>query len=295
MDSPPALPLDPRRLETFRRVALAGTVTEAARQLALSQPAVTAQVRGLEAELGRALFRRGRDGMRLTPEGEALLEVAQRMAALLAEAVQRVAVAPRLGRLEVGASTTAAAYLLPPLLGRFLRQHPGVPVRVGSGNTAEMLEAVRRGDLPLALVEGLPRAAGLMLEPYVTDELVLVGPPDLAGDAPRCMADLGARQILWREPGSGTRAVVARALGKARLPQSGDLELGHTEAIKTAILCGLGLGFLSRLSIAREVAAGLLRELPLADVHIPRTFTWVHGAGALAPSASALLRLARQP
>jgi len=153
-----------------------------------------------------------------------------------------------------------------------------------------MLSAVREGRIPLALVEGLPRAPGLTLVPYLTDELVLVGPPGLA-NAPKKVADLAMHRLLWREAGSGTRAVVERALGRARCPLPSDLDLGHTESIKTAVIYGLGLGFLSRLSIQRETNAGLLCILPLKDLQIPRTFTWVRGAGAMPPSAEALLRL----
>ena len=290
MTNPPSLPLDPRRIETFRRVALAGSVTVAARQMALSQPAVTAQIRALEAELGQALFLRGRGGMSLTEPGRVLMDVARRLHDLLAEAAKDIADHPRLGPLEVGASTTAAAYLLPPLLAVFLRNHPAVPVRVATGNTEDMLSAVREGHLPLALVEGLLRAAGLTLVPYVTDELVLVGPPKMP-NPPRTVADLATRRLLWRERGSGTRAVVERGLGRARRPLTSDLDLGHTEAIKTAVIHGLGLGFLSRLSIQRETDAGLLEVLPLDDLHIPRTFAWVRGAGAMPPSAEELLRL----
>lgn len=290
METPYSLTLDPRHLETFRQVALAGSVTAAARRMALSQPAVTAQIRALEAELGQALFLRSREGMRPTEAGLVLMDIAQRMNELLMEAMQDVAVPPRLGPLELGASTTAASYLLPPLLGVFLRNHPAVPIRVATGNTSDMLAAVQEGRFPLALVEGLPRAAGLTLTPYVTDELVLVGLSE-EPNPPRTLADLATHRLLWREKGSGTRAVLERALGKARLPMPTDLELGHTEAIKTALLHGLGLGFLSRLSIQRELNLGLFKMFPIKGLHIPRTFSWVRSAGALPASAEELLRL----
>ena len=285
-------PMDPRRLETFRRVALTGSVSGAAREMALSQPAVTAQIRALESEVGQALFLREHTGMRLTAAGQRLMAVARRMNALLLEAAQGFAEL-HLGPLEVGASTTAAAYLLPPMLAGFLKQYPDVPVRVVNGNTETMLSAIREGKLSLALVEGLPRAAGLTLKPYLADELVLVGAAGMT-PRPRHLQDLAHHRMLWREPGSGTRAVVERALGRARRPQARDLELGSTEAIKTAVIQGLGLGFLSRLSIQRELSSGLLIILPIADLHISRTFTWVHGSGALPASEEALLRMAEQ-
>lgn len=299
MASPSAMSLDPRRLETFRQVALAGSVTEAARRMALSQPAVTAQVRQLEEAFGRALFRRSREGMALTDAGQELLEVAERLHELLAGAMQALAERPVLGVLELGASTTLASYVLPPLLASFLRAHPGVGVKVRSGNTREMLEALRTGALPLALVEGLPRAQGLRLEPFLEDELVLVAPARCEGQLPRRVADLRGRPLLWREPGSGTRAVVERALARAKPPrrvEPQDLELGHTEAIKTAMQHGLGFGFLSRWSVQREVADRSLRILPLLDLRIPRRFSIARGHGQLSAEAAAFLRhLERNP
>lgn len=289
MDTLPS-PLDPRHLETFRRVAQTGTVTEAARRLALSQPAVTAQIRTLEQALGCPLFLRSRTGMVLTEAGQRLLDIAQRLHNLLAEAADLGAAPLRLGPLELGASTTAAANLIPPLLEAFLRRDPQVAVHVSVGNTAEMLTAVREGRLALALVEGLPRASGLRLEPYTTDELVLVAAASLPGPIPNRVADLRPLRLLWREEGSGTRAVVARALGRGRPFQPGDLVIGHTEALKHAVMRGLGLGFLSRLSITHDVEAGRLKILPLEDLHIPRTYSWVMGSGALSPSAAAFLR-----
>ena len=288
--------LDPRRLETFRVVAQAGQVSGAARSLNLSQPAVTAQIRQLEAEVGRPLFIRHASGMELTEAGRLLLDYARRIHGLLEEAGERLLGETRVGgELRLGASTTTAAYILPPVLRGFLVDHRPAPLVVEVGNTEEVLLWVREGRTPLALVEGLTRAPGLSLEPYLQDELVPVravrAPEPLA--AVRRVADLAGVPLIWREPGSGTRAVVERALRKtrvARAPRGSDLVVGDTESIKSCVLLGLGIGFLSRWSIQREVAHGTLEVIPLPDLSIPRTFSWVQAGGGAPGQAGAFLR-----
>ncbi len=288
--------LDPRRLETFRVVAQTGQVSAAARRLHLSQPAVTAQIRQLEADVGRPLFTRHVTGVELTEAGRLLLDYARRIHGLLAEAGQRLLEEDRLGgELRLGASTTAAAYILPPVLRSFLAGRGAPSVALDVGNTEAVLAWVREGRTPLALVEGLTRAAGLSLEPYLQDELV----PVRAARAPRALAavrtaaDLAAVPLIWREPGSGTRAVVERALRAARAaraPRASDLVVGDTEAIKSCVLLGLGVGFLSRWSIQREVRSGHLEVIPLPDLAIPRTFSWVQAGGGAPGRAAAFLR-----
>jgi DNA-binding transcriptional LysR family regulator len=291
--------LDPRRLETFRVVAQSGQVSGAARGLNLSQPAVTAQIRQLEAEVGRPLFTRHASGVELTEAGRLLLDYARKVRGLLEEAGERVQGATRMGgELRLGASTTTAAYVLPSLLRGFLVKHRPAPLVLEVGNTETVLQWVREGRTPLALVEGLTRAPGLALESYLEDELV----PVRASHGPKALADvrdagdLATVPLIWREPGSGTRAVVERALRRARVaraPRASDLVVGDTESIKSCVLLGLGIGFLSRWSIQREARQGLLEVVALADLHIPRAFSWVQGGGGASGQAGAFLRHAR--
>ena len=291
---PPLPELDPRRLETFRVVAQSGQVSAAARRLNLSQPAVTAQIRQLEAEVGRPLFTRHVTGVELTETGRLLLDYARRIRGLLEEAGERILGEGRVGgELRLGASTTAAAYILPPVFRTFLADHRPAPLVLEVGNTEEVLLWVREGRTPLALVEGLTRAPGLSLEPYLKDELVpvrAVRAPELLA-AVRTSADLAGVPLIWREPGSGTRAVVERALRRTRAPGRGsDLVVGDTESIKSCVLLGLGIGFLSRWSIQREVARGTLEVIPLPDLTIPRTFSWVQAGGGGPGQAASFLR-----
>lgn len=292
--------LDSRRLETFRAVALAGRISEAARRLNLSQPAVTAQIRQLEEAANRPLFTRHPHGVQLTPAGRALLETANRLHDLLEEAGSRLA-APGLpaGPLQLCASTTLAAYVLPALLAAFQRaEHPD-SLTLEAGNTEQVLAWVREGRFPLGLVEGPRRAPGLRLELFLADELLPVravkGPAALR--RVRGIAELAAVPILRRESGSGTRAVVDAALKKADpglAHRESDPVLGHTEAIKAAALEGLGIAFLSPWSIRGELRRRELEILSLPGLRIPRAFSWVRPSGGLRGMAARFHRFAME-
>lgn len=292
--------LDPRRLETFRVVAQSGQVSAAARLLNLSQPAVTSQIRQLEDEAGHPLFTRHLTGVRLTEHGALLLEYAQKVRGLLEEASEAVQGEQEMaGDLRLGASTTAAAYIVPGILQGFLRTHRPSSTTLEVGNTDEVLGWIREGRIALGLVEGLTRAPGFSLEPYLQDELVAVrpvgGPSTLA--AVRKASDLPNVPLIYREPGSGTRAVVEQAFRKARIPlhaKPSDLVVGDTETIKACVLAGMGVGFLSRCSIQRELTSASLEVIPFPDLRILRSFSWAHGGGGLSGLAAAFWRFALQ-
>ncbi|WP_233262154.1 LysR family transcriptional regulator [Vitiosangium sp. GDMCC 1.1324] len=291
--------LDPRRLEVFRVVATTGQVSAASRLLHLSQPAVSAQVRQLEQECGRPLLVRTARGVRLNEAGRALLEYAQRVHQLLDEAALAISSEEETGgELVLATSTTVASSVVPQLLASFLRVHRGLQVRVEVGNTTQVLGWVGEGRAPLGLVEGHARAAGIRLERYLDDELV----PVVSAQAPaellrvRSVESLRSVPLLWREPGSGTRAVLERALRRAgvrRGAQAGDLQLGSNEAIQGAVMLGLGVGFLSRWSIQGELAQGRLRVLPIPGLRVERAFSWVLPVDAPSGLAGRFLRHAR--
>ncbi len=291
--------IDPRRLETFRVVALAGRISAAARTLHLSQPAVSGQIRELERECGRPLLIRTARGVLPTPDGERLLEHAQRVEEILRAAAEPHDEGGEGGELVVGASQTTAACVIPPLLAEHRRARPGQAVRVEVGNTAAVLAWLAEGAIPLGLVEGLPRAPRVRLEPYVEDEILPVASPGAPAAFLRArrVSDLERVPIVWREVGSGTRAVVERALRRAghrRGRGHADLALGTNEAVKAAVLLGLGVGFLSRWTIRSELATGALRVLPLQGLRVARAFSWALPAGGVPGAAGSFLREARR-
>lgn len=285
------LAIDPALLSTFLAVVHAGRISAAAKRIHLSQPAVTAQVRKLEDALGAALFIRSAHGVTPTAAALRLAGYAREVRRLLDQAAADVAGRDaEVGPLVVGASTTIAAHVLPPLLAQFRAVHPGIPIRVHVANTELVVEEVRAGRVPLGLVEGHARASGIRLEPFADDELVLITGRDAPFNVRRAR-DLEAVPLLWREAGSGTRAVVERALREAGVRRGRvrhlDVELGSTEAVIGAAAAGLGVAFVSRWSVRPHLMAGVVRVVAGLDLVIRRTFRWALAGGFAAAGGAA--------
>jgi len=281
---------DPALLATFLTVLEVGRVSAAAKALHLSQPAVTAQLRKLEGALGTVLFVRSAQGVAPTEAGLRLAVHARAVRRLLEVAVADVAPkAEPSGPLAIAASTTIASHVLPILLGKFRVLHPDVAIQVHVDNTDGVVAAVRSGRVPLGLVEGHARASGVRLEAFLDDEIV----PVVGRDAPftiRHVRDLDTVPFLWREAGSGTRAVVERAVRQAGLPRRTarhlDLELGSTEAILGCTVANLGIAFVSLWSARVHITAGFVRVVPGLDLVLRRTFRWAVPAGGLGGMAA---------
>ena len=182
----------------------------------------------------------------------------------------------------------------------FCRTYPDVTVELRVDITAVVLEAVRESSYPFGLVEGNPRAAGLRLEKFVDDELVLVaGTNSSYRQYQRLAATIATPQdlyripLIWREAGSGTRAVVETALRKAAVQLKRltyQYVMADVQAIKTAAIHCLGFAFLSRWSAKTELANGQLRILQIADLTVRRGFYWVLPSGALGEPSDSFLR-----
>ncbi|MGH7285461.1 MAG: LysR family transcriptional regulator [Polyangiaceae bacterium] len=291
--------MDASLLATLRKVAETGKISAAARLLHLSQPAVTAQVRKLESQCGQPLVTRSVKGVTLTQAGLRLLPYAEKIDGLLADAQRDVSVAPMHGSvLRMGASTTSAAHIVPKLVAAFLKSSGPLAVVVHEGNTSEVLRLLEERTVPIGIVEGHTRAPRVKLEPFIDDELV----PVVSSNAPAALRnvrrakDLHDLPLIWREDGSGTRAVVDRALTKAigrRRNVARDVHPGGTAAVRACVLEGLGVAFLTRLGIEDDLAADRLRVLPLRDLRIPRHFSWAFASAEVTGVARDFLRFAR--
>jgi DNA-binding transcriptional LysR family regulator len=278
--------LDPRKLETFRVVVQTRKISAAAKLLHLSQPAVTAQIRALEEECGRELLLRTSKGVTPNDWGLRLLEAAKQVHEVLGEVETAFQGEPEGGEeVVIGASMTAAAYVIPTLVAGYRAIHGRVPFRLQVSNTARVLEWVADGRVPLGLVEGRTRSSSVHLERYLEDELVPVAASS-ARDLCRMTraAQLADVPLLLREPGSNTREMVEEALGRVlgmKLVRSSELLFGSNQSMKMAAVAGLGVAFVSRWSVQLEVSAGTLRVLPLRDLRIARSFSWASPARAM--------------
>ncbi len=261
-------------LALFNAVAQAGGITRGARRARVSQPAVSKQIKELEGALNVRLLERLPRGTRLTQAGNILAGYAERLAALESEAARAIEEFRGLkrGRLSIGASTTIAAYLLPPLLGKFHQRHPQVELQLEIANTQDIHKLLRSGTVEIALTEGVGHAAGLDSEIFHQDKLVAIAPPThpLLKKRRVTARELCREPLVLREQGSGTRAVLEHALAKRDLSVKPVLSLFSTEAIKQSVIAGLGIAIISRLAIALELKLGLLAIIPVTDLLIQR-------------------------
>ncbi len=274
------------RLLVFRTVAEKLNFTRAAEVLHISQPAVTQHIKQLEAHYGTPLFRRSPAGIALTDAGHVLFDHASRTldAHGKIEAQIRAGLAVLTGPLRLGASMTIAQYLLPRWLGKFQQAQPGVALTLRNGNTEEITGALLAGRIDLGLIEGPSGRRELKSVPFFEDEILCLAAPThpLARKARVTLAELAGAAFVGREPGSGTRHVVERALKKAGLTPGKlnvVLESSGSETIKGLLASGLGLGFLSRLAAQNELALGQLSIVPVRGLRIARPFYFLHLQG----------------
>ena len=252
--------LDNFRLVVFRKVADQLSFRKAAEELYLTQPAVSLQIKALEEDLGVQLFDRTGTHIQLTAAGRVLKRYAEQVSSLLGQAENDIAAlsGDHAGHLALGASTTIAQYVLPRLLGSFTKEYPRVQTTLISGNTEHIVTAVEDQKIALGFIEGPARSRGVKTEPFLKDELVLIAPTasELAERASITGAELQSAPLLMRERGSGTRRVVELALERQGMKRSAlniIMELDSTEAIKSAVEAGLGVGFISRWAIAKDL------------------------------------------
>lgn len=260
-------------LRHFLLIVELGTFTGAARRAHLSQPALTAAIQRLEAEVGARLLLRGPGGATPTAAGAALVPHARAVLAALADARRAVAEIEglRAGEVRVGASATACTYLLPPTLAAFRAERPKIRFLLREATPDEVLEALDRGDLDLGVITSEHG------EPWLVDELILIAAPTLPHPERAPFVTFG--------PGSTTRALLLRHFPEAEIV----MELGSIAAVKGNVRAGIGVALVGRSTVEHDLAAGRLVAVPDPRTPIAREFRLVHrGVDRLAPAAARL-------
>ncbi|KKI40739.1 LysR family transcriptional regulator [Burkholderia vietnamiensis] len=278
--------MTPDQLITFAAVAEHLNISRAAVALHLSQPAVSGQLRVLQDEFGEPLYQRDGRGIRLTPVGEQLAQYAnaQRDTFAQARAFRDAVRGLDAGTLRIGASTTPASYLLPYLIAAFQPRAPRVAIHTMSGNTADVVAAL--ASLDIAMIEGPPGDAlppGTAMHAWQEDEIVAVVPAGhplaaAAYDDGVPLAALAAHPLVLREEGSGVRQLVERAFAQSGAPMRVAFEIAGVEAVKEAVRAGMGVGFVSAMSLRHEDAALVPRSLAPAPLTQHFSILVPHGA-----------------
>jgi DNA-binding transcriptional LysR family regulator len=264
-------------LETFAKAAELSNFTAAAKALHLTQAAVSQRVHALERSLGQSVFQRRGGRVMLTEAGQALYEYARRILDLHDDARRAVTgqKSPRTGELLIAASSIPGEHLLPALLSEFRQRHSHIQVRASVSDSMAVIAQVEKGQVSLGLVGRKVDNPNLEFRFLARDRLVLIVPPTHPW-AVRKSVSLGhlcGQPVILREPGSGLRHCFEKSLERAgRSPADlrVALELGSNEAIKEAVLRGVGVAVLSTYTVEKELQGGQLHGLRVRDLRCDR-------------------------
>jgi LysR family nitrogen assimilation transcriptional regulator len=292
-----------RQLTALVTVADAGSVTAAARLLRMVQPAVTRQIRTLEEEIGAPLFKRTRQGMVLTADGELLVAHARRALAELERA--RLEISPAhgdvTGVVSVGLLDSVADVLAQPLAATVAAAYPGIELRILTAYSGHLQQWLDAGDIDLSLLYNLPATASLAVIPLLREQLWVVAPPDagLSAGTPVSWAQVLSRPLVLPVPGHGLRTLIDQAWsqlpGRPRIA----VQVNSMALQKRLVLAGHGWTVLPAAGVAGDIAAGVLSGAPLTAPEVERSVVLGLQLGRRTPApvdrvATELRRLASQ-
>ncbi len=290
------------RLKVFQSVARNQSFTRAAKELNISQPAITKHIQELESMYKVRLFERTNGTqIRITSEGELLLAHADRIVEAFRqlEYEMNLLTARFTGELRVGASTTISQYILPPILAAFLKKFPELKLTVLSGNSLQIEKALLDKRIDLGIVEGQSRHPNLRYTPYLKDVLVAITSTKstLAQYDEIGLDELKHLPLVVRENGSGTLEVFEAELQKHHLKLSNMsvlMQLGSTESIKLFLDNCDSVGIVSVRSVNKDLYNGRFKVIEIKDFDIYRTFQFIEPQGKSGGVVDDFIRFARR-
>jgi DNA-binding transcriptional LysR family regulator len=268
-----------RQIRVFTAVARSGSFTRAARELHLTQPAVSQQIKLLEQEAGLPLFEHIGRTIHVTAAGQELLRYASQVTELLREAGETLAAMRGLKRgvLKLGAVSTAK-YFAPSLLSAFAPAYPDVTIRFSVGNREEVIKLLAANEIDLAIMGRPPRELATVAAPFAKHPLVIIASPDhpLAKKRRIALKQLAGENFVIREEGSGTRAAMEHVFKEHGAAYRTSMEVTSNETIKQAVMAGMGLSFISMHTVMLELATGKLVTLNVAGLPVMRDWYVIH-------------------
>ena len=269
-----------RQLKTFETVARRLSFSRAADELNLSPPAVSTQIKHLEEHAGVALFEQLGKKIYLTPAGQEMLHHSRAIIHCFREAEETLAKMKSFagGALNVGVISTGG-YFLPRLLAGFSSRNAAVELNLTVENHDDVLGRLEENRLDLAIMVGAPAQAKFISTPFAPHAFVIVASPQhpQVGRQRIDLAELRNERFIVREKGSDTWNAMQQCFD-GRLALSDPLEIRNTEAIKQAVISGMGISFLSAHTVTLELQAGMLAILDVIDFPVVRKWHVVHRA-----------------
>ncbi|MBU7008240.1 LysR family transcriptional regulator [Phosphitispora fastidiosa] len=282
------------QLRAFYEIARSGSFSKGAEKLHITQPALSRQIESLEKSVGISLFNRHSRGVYLSEAGRRLFEYVEQMLRLADEADRTLQELQGLhiGKLSIGACTTMGSYLLPTPLATFLKQHPNIEASLELGSSDEIAARAANRDFDLAFIAGIADPPGLCIEPILEDQILfLVCPDHPLSKTTVFQPELLTKEVfIMRELGSATRKALEAILERVQIKPGRVVTLGDTEAVKRAVMAGMGITFLSRFTVGLELQTGLLCAPSFPELQMNRKLLCIYPKGVhLSPAALAFL------
>jgi LysR family transcriptional regulator, low CO2-responsive transcriptional regulator len=280
-----------RQLRVFVEVARQGSMLRAAEALHLTPPAVSMSIKDIESQVGLPLFDRAGRQLSLSTAGEYFVVYARRLLATLKEAEDAMArfTGVESGLLTIG-MVSSAKYFLPQLLAQFHGEHPSVEVRLRLGNREQLVTLMQNNEVDISVMGRPPKDWPNRAEPFAMHPHVLITAPNhpfAQSEGVPALA-LAREGFIVREPGSGTRAALEEYLASYRLQPVFIMEMSSNEAIKQAVMAGLGVSLVSLHTIGLEWRSGLIAAPHVEGLPLMRRWHLVNAvAKMLSPAAEA--------
>ena len=281
------------RLQVFHTVARRLSFTKAAAELFITQPAVTKHIREIEQQFSLKLFERNGTKVKLTEAGKTLFRYTEQLFTIYRslEFEMNSLTQRNSGQLRLGASTTVAQYVLPPVLAAFRQQFREVEVTMTINNTEQIEKSLQNKEIDLGIIEGRSRNKAISYKEFLKDEIVLVSGINnpLAQKDTIKPEELKKIPLLLREPGSGTLEVIAHALQQHGIGLSQlktEMQLGSSESIKNYLLNSSCMAFLSVHAVLKELQHKECCIIDVKGLNIERYFyfTLPHGEAEALPA-----------
>jgi LysR family transcriptional regulator, nitrogen assimilation regulatory protein len=257
------------QLRTLIQVAELGSLSKAADRMHIAQPALSRQMRMLEAELGVRLFARHGRGMVLTEQGREILKHATRVMAELEEirAAASDAGTPLTGRIAIGFPPTVADIISVPLVAAFGKAHPQAELRLVGAYTGYLLDWLHRGEIDVAVLYDPHSARSLRSQPLLLENLFLIGPPEAGFSSARAIAfkELDGKRMLLPSTRHGLRTIVENCATEAHIALNVAVEADSYATLKDLVRHGHGWTILPLAPIHDDIASGRLTAAPLVD------------------------------
>lgn len=282
------------RLKVFQSVAYNLSFTKASNELFITQPAISKHIKELESEFEVKLFNRIGNKISLTPAGNILLAYTERIISLHNEIKFELSQlnGSTEGSLRIGASSTIAQYVIPAALAKFNKRFPEIKLSLINGNTESIENRLLKNEIDVGIVEGKPTNADIRYSPFLNDDLlVFTSAQNKAIPSSVTNDEFLKLPLVLRERGSGTLEIIEKSVQKCQIsPKQLNvlLFLGSTEAIKSFIKTGNGVGIVSRFAIEPELSNHIFRQINTSGLKFNRQFYFISPQG---PEPVGLVRL----